>query len=308
MVDLLRTTRQAFLVKEEATIGTDPTPTGTANAMLLNAPLVPTFARNLTPVRGVNGTLHGDFPIIGPPLANFTVTFDLKGSGTNNVAPDWAELMKGAGMIVTPGASDVDITFTSDPKSLTIYHYLDGLLTKYHACYVNPTFTFTSGARWTCSAAIQGRFGGITDAAVPTITLDATTAPTWINKSTLVNSVETHMQQFTLNFGGTIATYDTPVTDFNGVLTSLLTALDLSAQMNPNFELVATTDWETLLSGETDFPVVLEVGTAAGNIVQFNAPEARIVNQSPVDDNGLVRNQIDLAFQGLNSAFSFITS
>jgi hypothetical protein len=116
------------------------------------------------------------------------------------------------------------------------------------------------------------------------------------------------MQQFTLNFGATINTYDTPVTAFNGILTSLLNSLDPTAQMNPNFELVATRNWETILTAETDFPIVLNNGTVGGNLIAFNAPNARVVNHSPIDDNGLVRNQVDLAFEGLNSAFSFTTS
>lgn len=305
---LLRMPRQAFLVKEEAEIGTDSVPTGAANAMLLNNPFLSTAPRNITPVRGVNGTLMPDAPIIGTSLSNFTVTFDLKGSGTADVPPEWAELIKCCGFTVTPNVGvDVDIALTSDPKSVTIYHYVDGVLFKHLGCFGNASFTFTANERWACSVAIQGRYGGQSDAAVPAVTLDPTTAPTWTEKDVLVDSVQTHMSTFTLTMGSTIAVYDTAVTGFNGVLAALLTGHDPSSQMNPNYRLTANFDPDTLISSETSFPIALENGTVTGNMVQFNTANARVSNHTPTDDNGLVRDQVDIFFEGLNSAFAFKT-
>lgn len=91
-------TTKVILAKKEATYGTDPTPTGAANAVLTS---------NFTakPLTGDKLDRNLDLPSRGAPKtavtnrrSTFSYEVELAGSGAAGTAPGWMELIEGCGM------------------------------------------------------------------------------------------------------------------------------------------------------------------------------------------------------------------
>lgn len=119
---------KTILAKIEAGYGTDPTPTGAANAILAEDV---TF----TPMEGdwikrnVERTWFGAKPGVGASFRS-TLTFSVPmvGSGVLGTAPGWAPLIRACGVaqVVTAGVKVEYAPITDSPESATLYFDIDG--------------------------------------------------------------------------------------------------------------------------------------------------------------------------------------
>src|SRR5262245_48797464 len=121
---------KAVLVKLETIYGTDPTPTGAANAMQVTnfrpEPIVGQDIRRdlLLPYMGHQGViLTGNYG---------RVSFDveLAGSGTAGAAPAWGGLLQACGMAETEDPLGLEVTYnpiSTSHKSVAIYYFQDGI-------------------------------------------------------------------------------------------------------------------------------------------------------------------------------------
>lgn len=311
MADILRSSIKALIGKVETVTGVEEVPDPLVNGIEIVENASWTNPRAVTQNAEFNGSLDPGDPTIGVPIATFDFSFDLKGSGVAGTAPRWAEFMRMAGVTITPGTlpDQVVISFNSLAETMTLYGYIDGVLRKGVGCVASSlTLTFTANGRWRAAMTAIGRDGGLSDAALPAITQDGTTAPIWRNNRAQIATVESPIQQFTINYGLRAQTYDDPSPGQNGILIALLGGRELTGQMNPTLELVATKDWDTIIDANTKFAIGLTNGTNAGNIIAFDAPNVLAMNTTPTDDTDLMRNQIDLQFTGADAGFTITTS
>jgi len=171
----------AILAKLEVTYGTDPVPTGAANALLVSNMSIEQYNANnvsrdlIRPYFGSSEQLAG--------AANVGVSFDveLTGSGTLGTAPAWGPLLQACAMTETISAG---VSVAYDPntdgtatKSLTIYYHLDGVLHKLIGARGTVSGKMGVGERPVMSFKFTGIDGGITAAANPTATLTAWQTP-----------------------------------------------------------------------------------------------------------------------------------
>lgn len=125
--------RTVILAKPEVTYGTDPTPTGANDAVLVsNMSITPLDAAYVDRAL-VRGFMGGSDQLVGPASLKVSFDVELAGSGTANTAPQWGDLLLGCGLaeavLTTPNR--VEYTpISSALKSLTIYYYDDGVLHK----------------------------------------------------------------------------------------------------------------------------------------------------------------------------------
>lgn len=119
----------AVVAKIETTYGTDSSPTGAADAVLLsNVNINPFNAQNvprdvIRPYFGASEELPGD------RFVELSFDVELVGSGTAGTAPAWGKLMRACGMAeVIEASTRVDyVPITDALESLTIKYFDDGV-------------------------------------------------------------------------------------------------------------------------------------------------------------------------------------
>lgn len=290
----------AVLAKVETTYGTDSTPTGTANSMLVsNLSINPLNAgnvdrANIRPYYGASEQL------LGTAYVEMGFDVELAGAGTAGAAPAWGPLMKACGWSETTSSATrcEYLPTTPGTNSATIYWYDDGVLHK--ALGARGTFTLkaTVGIKPVLSFRMLAIDGGVT------ATANATTELTVFKTPLVITTTNSG----TVQFNGTYSTAPsvTNGTAYNSqgievdvgnqvVHTALLgtgaESIDITDRaMSARFSLDLTAAQEvTFMSSvkaATTQSLAMLHGTAAGNKVLIFAPAAQLINPTKVDVNG----------------------
>jgi hypothetical protein len=187
--------KTAILLEIETTYGTDPTPTGAANAMLVsNVSINPLNAQNVDRDL-IRSYLGGSEQLLGTAYIEMSFDLEYQSSGTLGVAPPWGPALRACGFAEAVTADTrIDYTPVSDAfESCTIYWYDDGVLHKALGC--RGTFELMAGVgeRPVFRFRFLGIDGGISAAANPALTLTAWQQP----------KVITDANTGDLTFGGT---------------------------------------------------------------------------------------------------------
>jgi hypothetical protein len=124
--------KTAILLKIETVYGTDSTPTGAANALLVsNLSVTPLVANNVNRdlIRAYFG---GSEQLVGPGYVEMGFDLELQASGTLGTAPAWGPALRACGWAEAITASTrVEYTpITDSLESATIYWHDDGVLHK----------------------------------------------------------------------------------------------------------------------------------------------------------------------------------
>jgi hypothetical protein len=124
--------KTAILLKLETVYGTDPVPTGAANAMLVsNLSINPLNAQNVDRDL-IRSYLGASEQLVGTAYVEMGFDVELQGSGALGVAPAWGAPLRACGFAeaITADAR-VDYTPVTDAlESATVYWYDDGVLHK----------------------------------------------------------------------------------------------------------------------------------------------------------------------------------
>lgn len=223
----------AILAKIESVYGTDPVPTGGANAMLVsNLSINPINANNVD--RDIiRPYLGGSEQLLGTRFVEMGFDVELVGAGTVAVAPAWAALMRACGF-----AETITATFRADYlpvstafESVTIYWYDDGVLHKATGCRGNVAMMFKIGERPMLSFKFTGIYSTPSAATNPAVTLTGFKVPQVV--------VDANSDDVT--FGGTHATGTAPVITGGTVYPSQGIEVDMGNSVN----------FTPLLGGET---------------------------------------------------------
>lgn len=165
----------AILAKVEATYGTDATPAGATDALLISNMSIDQLNANNVSRDLVRPYFGNSEQLLG--TENVSVSFDveLTGSGALGTAPAWGKLLQACGMTETVNAGiSVDYVPNTDGvavKSLTIYYHLDGVLHKLLGARGTVTGKMGAGERPLMSFKFTGIDGGVTAVPNPTVTL-----------------------------------------------------------------------------------------------------------------------------------------
>jgi hypothetical protein len=295
--------KTVILAKLETTYGTDPTPTGSADALLIsNQSINPLVANNVD--RGtITGNLGSSEQLVGTNYIECSFDIDLAGSGTPTTAPAWGKLLKACGFAETTQTASVDYTPISDISgvtntSLTIYYYLDGQLHKLLGARGTFSIEAGLGERPVLRFRFLGRNGGLTAATNATPTLTAWRTPL----------VVTDANTGDLTLGSLTYTAATGVLSGGSAFTSRGVRMDIAnnvvfqpllgnetveiAQRDPtgSISLDLTAAQAVTAMGDvlanTTTGLGITHGTSAGNIVVLHAPKVQRINPGVEDLNG----------------------
>lgn len=267
----------AVLAKIETTYGTDPTPTGSANAMQMTEV-------TLSPLEGADETrallltyLGNQGKLLVGNYVRLKGSVEIAGSGAAGTAPAYGPLLRSCGMAETLVASTSAsyAPVSAAPETVTIYANLDGVNHKLAGVRGTYTLTLTPAKIPRYTFDLWGLLSTITDTALPAVTLTAFVKPLPVSKAntptyTLFTLAQI-AESLTLDIGNKceprllIGSETIEITDRQAKGTAVVQA-----------GLIAAKDWFGIAQARTRGALSVVHGTSAGNIVTFGAPAVEI--------------------------------
>lgn len=292
--------RSACLAKIESVYGTDPVPTGAADAMYVyDVQFTPLelVAANRNPVRPFFGA---DSAAVGGTPHKCTFSVPLAGGGAAGTGAGFASLLRACMRAATVNAGvDVIYSLVSGAfDSVTLYINRDGVLHKLTGARGSVSLDMQHGQIPMYKFSFQGIYNAPTDVALPSLTFGAT----W-PKPLVQNKVNT---TFALH-GATPAfkslSYDFAVAAQWKDYTNNAEEVKITGRAEPikgscsiGAESVATKDWIGIAKAGTLGALAVVHGIAAGNKWKSDAANVRITSVDEEDDDGVLFYKLGLEF------------
>jgi hypothetical protein len=285
---------KALLVKNEATYGTDPTPTGAANAIQAsNFNFEPSVGQDVSrdlilPYMGHQGViLTGNY-------ARIAFDVEVAGSGDPGTPPAYGPLFRAAQMaeVIT---ADTDVKYnpiSSNFESATIYFVNDGIKHIMLGCRGTWKLDFQPSqiAHW--SFTMTGLLGTITDAAMPAIDLTKFIKPVPVSKANTTFSL--------FGYAGACEafSFDLAADIQPRLLINAESIESVDRQMTGQATMaaasLATIDWFSKATAHETGVMAAQHGTVAGNIVAFDGANFQLGRATYAENQKIINNQLPL--------------
>lgn len=284
--------RSLLLVKEESEYGADPTPSASVNALL--GIDVKTKETAEADERGVEkGHIGIKASILGKIYTEITFQVELKGSGTPGIAARIGDLLEACGFTETivAGSSVNYAPGSSNFKSVTIYHYIDGRLHKITGARGNVKLAMAAGKRGFLEFTMKGLYNAPTDVSLPTATYESTIPPVCKSCALSLNSNDDLIvQQVEIDLVNAVTLREN-LNATTGYAGASIESRKPTITLNPEAVSIATYDFRSdLLTTPRAFSMV--VGSAAGNKITITAPKLNTIDFEYADREGILVEQI----------------
>ena len=163
-------------MKQESSYNSDPSPTGSLNAILVRD-------LNIEPVQSdevsrdlIRGFLGNNETLLSNTRVNVTCDVEMVGSGAAGTEPAYAPLLKSCGLAVTTvsGTSNTYAPVSINFSSCTIYCNFDGVRHKVTGCRGTFSINCELNQIPVISFSMTGIYNAPTDSAAPSCTYNAT--------------------------------------------------------------------------------------------------------------------------------------
>lgn len=268
-----------ILAKIETVYGTDPTPTGAANAILCGNVAYDVVESKIerTNIKPTFGALR--FVNIGEGQ-KLSFEVELKGSGAAGTAPEIGPLLRACSFtqVINAGVSAVYTPNSagSAGESVTLYYYVDGLLHKITGArgsvslsdakvnqYAKLKFDFT------------GIYGGPVPAALVTPTFNSAIPPIFRGASFTFDTYAAIIDGISIEVKNDVAKR-VDVNSATGILEWFVKERAVSGKIAPEMVLPATKDFWGMWSGGSAYAMTATIGAAAGNRCVITAPAVQL--------------------------------
>lgn len=284
----LLTRKRLILVADEATYGTDATPTGTDAVLVRNLEITPiqadTVSRDL-----IRPYLGNSEQLLANTRVEVTFEVELAGSGTAGTAPKYGKLLTACGFSETVVAS-TSVTYapvSASFDSCTIYVNIDGVLHKMTGCRGTWSLSGEVNAIPFISFTMTGIYNTPTDTVAP--------STTYSNQSTPVIFKAGNTTNFSIfSYSGCLSSFSFDVAnqvnyrELVGCAKQVnITNRAPSGQVVIEAPTMAAKNFFTIANANATGAITWQHGQTAGNICTFNAPYADIGNPSYSDMDGI---------------------
>ncbi len=281
--------KRLILAKSEATYGTDPTPTGASNAILVrNLEITPlqaeTVSRDLIrPYLGVSDQL------LAQTRVEVTFEVELAGSGAAGTAPAYGPVLKACGLSETVVAT-TSVTYapvSSSFSSCTIYFHNDGIRHKVTGCRGTWSLSAEVGAIPFITFTMTGIYNAPSDETLP--------SPTYANQAAPLIFKNGNTSNFSIfSYSGCLQSLNFDLAN-ETVYRELVgcTKEVLITNRAPNGTVVieaptiASKDFFTIANGSSTGSISFQHGATAGNIVTFTTAQSDIGSPTYSDQDGI---------------------
>lgn len=228
--------------------------------------------------------------VAGPRLAEITCRVELKGSGTATTEPSWGRLLEACGYAKTVASTYIDYQLTSvaaSTKHLTMAVYNDGVCGKMYGALGTVSIDCDANAYCFLNFTFTGIYHSRADAAMLTgISFESTLPQVFYNAGLTFNFGTAYasavFDTMNINTNNTVVVRD-DANATNGLTIARITARDPQITMAPDTELVATIDWESLITTPTLGTLAFDIGSTTGNKISIYAPQAQCLGWTDAD-------------------------
>lgn len=267
----------ALTAKNEATYSVDPTPTAAANAMLA-------FNISVDPLeveaeeRDLVLPWYGDQgEFIGATFARCKFSTELAGGGAAGTAPKWGPLAKGCAMSETTNAG-VSVTYapiSAAEVSTALRFYIDGRMHNFLGSMGTGKIVFPARKRPRIDWDFLGLYATPTDVSMITPTLTGWVKAVPVNK---VNTTPLTLHSYAIKSENVELDFGVMNEYSNRPNLEKVRLADRKSKFAATFEdeLVATTDWWTIVKNGTTGALALTHGLTAGNIITLAAANVQL--------------------------------
>lgn len=287
MAKLVR--NKAILAKIETTYGTDPTPTGSANAMLVKNLTITPIAADVVSRDLIRPYLGNSDQLVAGNHVEIEFDIEMQASGTLGTAPAYGPLLRACGFAETVTASTM-VEYepvSSGFESVAIYAWEDGILHKMLGCRGNMNLEISARGIPFFRFRMVGKYAAPTDTALPTadysdfvdpLVANSTNTPTFsfFGVSSLV------LESLTLDMGNQV--------DYRALIgseTTQITDRKVSGQLSCESVALSSFNPFSLALGTSTGALQIVHGTASGRRVQIDCPRVDIGAPSYADSGGV---------------------
>lgn len=285
-----------LLAKIQTAAGTDPVPTGAANAILLRnvtaTPLSAEFVERalLRPYMGNSGQ------IATTQYAQIEGEVELAGSGTAGKAPAWGPLLRACGFSETV-TEDTDTRYlpvSDNFERLTLHYYLDGLFHKILDARGTVSFDLTAKGIPFMRFRFMGTYQPITDGANPSLVdYAAFQIPKGVNKQNTpawsLGAYSGCLQALNFDIANQLVWRS-----LIGCEGAEITNRQPTGKIALQLPSIAQLDWPTMVLDGAGNPVSITHGTLAGNIIEIKAPASQLTNPAYSEQDNVAMLELDM--------------
>jgi len=283
------TRRRLILAKIESVYGTDPTPTGSSDAILVrNLEIQPLVAEtvNRDLVRPYMGQAD---QLLAQTRVEVTFEVELAGSGTAGTAPAYGPVLRSCGLSenVAAGTSVTYAPESSGFESCTIYYHEDGIRHKVTGCRGTFELNGEVGQIPVISFTMTGIYNAPTDETLPTPTYGNQATPLIFKQGNTINfsafSYSGCLQSYNFNIANSViyrelvgCSKEILITDRAPSGTIVIEAPTITAK-----------DFFTIATGTSTGSITFQHGGTAGNIVTMTTAQSDLGNLTYSDMDGV---------------------
>lgn len=288
--------KKLLLAKLEVTYGTDPTPTGVANAIqtsdLTITPLAgPTVSRNLD-----RATLGGDIQIQVGSFVTLSFKVEVAGAGAVDTAPPYGPLLLACGFNQTINAA-TSVVYSPEGgtfDSITMYFAHDGQLHKMTGARGTVALSLDAGGIPQYLFTFTGLYVTATSTADPTPVFSAFQVAKPVNNS-FTTTFSLHSTALTMV--GCQLDVANSVVYRNVVGNESVQIVDRAVSGSVTFEAptITSKNWFEIAKASTTGALSMVHGTAVGNRVTIGAPNVQIVSPTYGESDGISTIQAGLS-------------
>ncbi|NQD37476.1 hypothetical protein HPT27_10595 [Permianibacter sp. IMCC34836] len=288
----LKVRNKILLAKSEVTYGTDPVPTGAANAVLTRSLELTAIEAEEVERELLRGTPGNNPKLLAGVHCALTFQVEIQGAGAAGTAPGYGAILKGCAHSETISAG-VDVQYTpvnTNEGSTTFYVYHDGILHKITGARGSVKYTFAVGGIPVMEFTFIGLYNAPIAQANPTGTFTAFKAPKVVSNA---------LGTFSLGgFAAKLETFELDVAvertyhELIGAKSIEVTDRKPAGTLTIEEPTLATKDYWAEVLAENELAVSMQHGNVAGSIVSITAQKLQLGKPSRTEKNGVSMLQI----------------
>ena len=284
----LYTRRRTILAKIETTYGTDSTPTGVANAILVRNMTITPLSAEMVSRDLVRPYMGNSEMLVASKYVGIEFEVEMAGSGTAGTAAKYSPLMRACGLseTITVGTQVIYAPVSSGFESVTLYHNIDGVLHKITGARGNAEFTINARAIPVIKFTFTGIYNAPSDAALPTVDYTGFQTPIAANTTNTTGftmmSFSGILESLSLTLGNTV-NYRSLI----GTEAVLITDRAVSGTAVFEAPLIASKDFFAAALSNALGALSITHGTVAGNKFKIDSSLIDIGQPTYTDNDGI---------------------
>lgn len=292
--------KTTILAKIESSYGVDPTPTASANCLLIKDPQIKPKGESL--VRDVlRASLSPLGATIGMKEVEVTFKTELKGTGTRGQLPAFGwegVLFRACGMSETVSAG-TSITYqpvSTGFESCTLYIYKDGIRHIVTGCRGSFKITGEVGKPLEVEWSLKGIYNTPTDASPAAVTVSPVLPQPLLNAGFTIGAYAAVASKIEIDLAATIGARKS-INHPAGIVEQMYTGRDTKGSFDPIAVLEATHPfWQRWTDGTLAAMNLGPIGATSGNIVTITAPKVQYMEINYGDREGEMSYDVPLRF------------